>query len=182
MNKKNLFIDMDGTVAEWNNQASLDEVSTAGYFRERIPMWTVIRAIEMLKNKFNLIICSAALQDDHSVDDKKHWLSQYMPFVDLNQAIFVPYGTSKYKSLEKAMESMDMSINDGDIFIDDFTKNLLDMRQMSGGKIIPVKLCNGINDTKKTWDGYRVSSASASYVIAMTLLGIAEVSSLEKAA
>lgn len=175
--KKNLFIDMDGTVAEWNSAASLDDVSTPGYFRERNPMWTVIKGVEMLKSRFNLIICSAALQDNHSVADKKAWLEKHMPFIDLEKAIFVPYGISKFKSLERAMKELNLSINEGDVFLDDFTKNLVDMRKKSGGKIIPVKLCNGINDSNRSWDGYRVSSASTSFVIAMTLLGISEIGS-----
>ncbi len=171
-NKTNIYVDMDGTVAEWNTAASIDEVSTPGYFKERIPMENVIAALEKLSKKFNLVICSAALQDDHSVNDKKAWLKRYMPFINTKDAIFVPYGTSKYACLVKEMEMRGQEINDGDLFLDDFTKNLLDMRESSSGKIIPVKVCNGINDTNRTWDGFRVSSASNPEILARSIIGI----------
>lgn len=174
-NKRNLFIDMDGTVAEWNTKATIDEVATPGYFQDRIPMESVIKGVEELEKYFNLIICSATFQDDHSIDDKKVWLKKFMPFINLDDAVFVPYGMSKYRCLQKEMAKRGLEIQDKDVFLDDYTKNLFDMRESSNGKIIPIKVLNGINDTNKTWDGHRVSSASSPDVIASTILGIAEV-------
>ena len=168
MAKPNLYIDMDGTIAEWE-WCGIDVVASKGYFQNRTPMTNVIEALEILKEHFNLVILSAVFNDDHSVEDKKYWLRNFVPFIDVDKAIFVPYGASKYKYLKKVLKKRGED-EDG-VFIDDYTKNLVDMRE-SSSKIIPIKVCNGINDTNRSWDGFRVSSASKAEVIAKSIIGI----------
>lgn len=173
MAKKNLYIDMDGTVATWED-AGIDEVASPGYFRNRKTMDNVIAALEKLQKHFNLVILSAVFKDNHSVKDKKFWLRMKMPFIDIDNAIFVPYGSSKYEFLIKELKKRGKQIEKNDMFIDDYTKNLVDMKVSSKGKVIPIKVLNGINDTNKSWDGYRLSSASSPEIIANTILAISQ--------
>ena len=50
----NFYFDSDGTLFEWNNNASLEEVATKGYFANRPPHQNVIDALLLLKDEENI--------------------------------------------------------------------------------------------------------------------------------
>lgn len=168
-----LFIDMDGTVAKWEN-CGIDEVAQKGYFANREPMQNMVNAIEHLGKWFELVIVSAVFNDDHSVEDKKEWLRKEMPFLNTEDAVFVPYGVNKYEYLRKRLSDRGQKFHRGDVFLDDYTKNLIDIKDSGDDRIIPIKVLNGINDTNKTWKGFRLSSESDPETIACTVLALSE--------
>lgn len=144
--KKRLFVDMDGVLAKWHN-VSIEEVTKKGYFANLEPMYSVVDAIKKLIDKpinnYEVFILSSVFVDGHSETEKKEWLSKYIPNLNPNNRLFVPYGTKKTDYLGETYPS--------DILLDDFTENL------NSWHGVAVKLLNGINGTHGTWDGLVVN-------------------------
>lgn len=155
-----LFVDMDGVLAEWK-YAGLDEVTGKGYFRNLPAQNSVVEAVKEIihSGKINVYCLSSVFQDDHSIAEKNAWLNQYLPEIPKERRIFSPYGAPKKEILSEHFPE--------DILLDDFTKNLMEWHG------IGIKLLNGINDTNKSWTGFRVSRFSSSAIIANTILAIA---------
>lgn len=159
--KKDVYVDMDGVLAKWNTEASIEEVATAGYFRGCAPMANMLKAIDMLisENICKVYILSAVFRDEHSATDKHIWLDKYLPSMEYSNRLFVPYGDSKYEYIKERGSNKPF-------LIDDFTKNLLEWEG------IGIKCLNGINNTKGTWKGYFVNADSEPQFIYNTLKGI----------
>lgn len=156
---KKILFDMDGTLAVFNKEASIEEVASDGYFRTLPIIHNVVRAAECLINRgYQVGILSSVFEDDHSKEDKLFWLSNHMPFLDPDNIFFSKYGKPKNTFIPKEWENA--------VLVDDLTANLKEW----GG--ISIKLYNGINGTKGTWNGYSVHYRSMPHVIADQIVGI----------
>lgn len=163
-NVKRLFVDMDGVLCKFNKEASIEEVAAEGYFTRCEPQQSVVNAVLRIlyESCTEVFILSSVFSDNHSIPDKCRWLDEYgFSGIDDEHRLFVPYGTSKADYLKETVGAK----ND-DFLLDDFSKNL---HEWHG---IGIKLMNGINGTKGTWNGYNVSSRSTEEVIKNTLMGI----------
>lgn len=161
-----LFVDMDGTLAAFCKVTALEELYERGYFSGLRPQENVVTAIRRLARdpSVQVYVLSAVLFDSHyALDEKNSWLDRYLPELGREQRIFVPCGESKalYISSYLCPE---------DILLDDYTVNLEDWR-MHGGT--GVKLLNGINHTRRSWDGARLSKARLPGQLADALLTVA---------
>ena len=167
---KKLLIDMDGTLAVWQKDKTLEEVSTKGYFSSLPAMQNVVDAVKhIIHNEKNIdvYILSSVLLDGHSVDDKKIWLKKYLPDI-LTNALFVPYGHSKAKYI-KDFFSLNEGIEPNYFLLDDLTLNLNDWEAFGGTGI---KIYNGINGTKGTWTGFSIHSSMCPNKLKAQLIGI----------
>lgn len=166
MRKTRIFFDMDGTLNRWELGKSLDEVAAPGYMKERVPFKSMVEAARILADAYDveLWIASCILPYDHSIPDKNHWISKYCPFFPEGNRVYIPYGENKRKYLKKYARP-------GDVFIDDYTKNLYEMTFAAGPMC--VKCVNDINDTNHSWNGARISVYSDGNVIAKTIAGLA---------
>lgn len=157
---RRVFIDMDGTIAEWKKDASIEEVTTPGYFKALTPLWNMINAIKIAKEKcpdVEFLILSSLFPEHRYEEEKDYWLDTFCRnLFDKDHRIYVTYGNSKSS----------IGVEEDDILLDDFTKNLLDW---SG---IGIKVLNGINNTNKTWTGYMVDINQDPEIIANTIIGI----------
>ena len=121
----NIYIDMDGTLAKWQNK-TLEEVATKGYFRELPAVDSVVTMAKKLiaSKMFNIYILSSVLNDNHSADDKRYWLKSNLPEMKDENIFFVPYGENKadYVNLDK-----------NSYLIDDLSRNLHEW-EAAGGK------------------------------------------------
>lgn len=162
MRKRRMYIDMDGVLAVFNPEKSLEEVAMPGYFRNLEPMKNVVAAIRYIiveySEEYEVYALSSTLHEE-AVLDKSFWLDQELPEIPKENRIFVPYGRVKNDYL--------VELNDSDILLDDFSKNL---REWHG---VAIKLLNGINGTKGTWCGYSVNGKATPDVIRNTIIGIA---------
>lgn len=152
--KVRLFVDMDGTLAEWRPSKSLEELCEDGYFRSLHPYTNVVHAVrKIIKEHSDLVevfILSAYLTDSKSaLSDKNAWLDLYLPEIDAAHRVFTPCGTDKSKAVPGG-------IKDTDRLLDDYTVNLFDWCPPGFG----IKLLNGINDTHKSWPGVRIDKKS----------------------
>ena len=139
---------MDGVLARWNQNASIEEVAAKGYFLAREAESIIINAAKRLMEKKDceVFILSSVFKDDHSIYEKNEWLNRQKLGVPYKNRLFVPYGESKSIFLAETV-----GIKPDDVLIDDFTKNL---NEWHG---IGIKFRNHCNGTKGTWKGYSVS-------------------------
>ena len=168
-----IFFDMDGTLSVFNKDAGPDVWSAPGYALTLDPLGNMVRAVKLMLERPNyyvekveLFICSAVVSMDYAVKDKKSWLKDKGIDIPEENLIFVPYGQSKAEAIKNA----GIEIREGDLFVDDYTKNLKEIHRDTN--LTAVKVLNGINDTNKSWDGERISAFSSPAVIYRQLAGI----------
>lgn len=169
-----IFFDMDGTLSVFRTGIGPDIWSAPGYARTLDPLVNVKDAVKFFLQQPNaygeeveVYICSAVVSMTYAVEDKKVWLKEQGLDIPEDNLVFVPYGMSKAKALENA----GIDINVGDLFVDDYTKNLCDILDTIPN-ITPIKLLNGINDTNKSWQYERISAFSSPMTICNSLVAI----------
>ena len=138
-----LFVDMDGTLAVWNN-VYLEQLYEPGYFRNLPPLDRMIQKVTAFghQGEAEVFILSAYLPDSpYALKEKQEWLDQYLPGVDAGHRLFLPCGENKGHSVPGG-------IHFTDFLLDDYTKNLQEWTAAGGTGI---KLLNGINSTQNTW-------------------------------
>ena len=147
-----IFVDMDGTLVTWKPAKSLENLLERGYFRNMPPYETVVSAIKTLIGwGANVFVLSAYMeQNPYSVDEKNEWLDEFIPEIEKDKRIFCPCGTSKWDATARYLG--------GDLrpryLLDDYSLNLHDWTACGGQGI---KLMNGINGSKGTWRGNKVT-------------------------
>jgi 5'(3')-deoxyribonucleotidase/DNA-binding transcriptional MerR regulator len=147
--KGRLFVDMDGTLAEFKQISSMEMLYEKGYFRNLKPIQTVVDAIKHFMKEHpdvEVKILSAVLDSKHAETEKNQWLDQHLPEIKKADRIFTRYGEDKTSFIQGGVSS-------NDYLLDDYTKNLSTWKEFSG---IGIKLLNGINNTNNSWDESRV--------------------------
>lgn len=147
MNKR-IFIDMDGTLAEFKKVSKLEDLYEKGYFLSLKPIPSAIEIVKLLykNDDVKIFILSAYLSDSNTaLNEKNAWINEYLPIIKPDHRIFVPCGTNKSLAIK--------NINKNDILIDDYTKNLFEWEIKGTG----IKFLNGINHTKGTWQKHMIS-------------------------
>lgn len=150
---RRIFVDMDGVTAKFE-PASIEEMTTPGFFISRKPVESVISMVKLLQKEkdVEVFVLSSYLLPI-SKEEKIRWNEQYTSIPRENQ-IYVPYGQDKAEFLRQLI-----GMQEDDVLVDDFTPNL---KTWNG---VGVKLYNGINGTHGTWDGYSIHSNMAPEVM-----------------
>ena len=141
-----LYLDMDGTLAEWRSASSEDDLLTPGYFASLNPQWNVVMGVErfcLMHPEVEPIVLSCVLPGT-AADEKREWIKKYAPFIE--KCIFVS------SSREKAEHVNPDEIN---ILLDDHTPNLQEFVKQKNNYAI--KLINPINGKNGCWQGPRIS-------------------------
>lgn len=155
-----IFFDMDGTLAEWETTAHIDEVIAPGYFQNRRPMWSMIQAAKRLMEMGHPVyITSKVISGTTAVEDKNIWLDRHFPQMKMENRFFIPNENG-----DKNAIPLPGGVKPYYLLVDDSTHYGL-----SGWKGVGIKVDNGINNTKRSWRGYMVSSQSYPEVIAATI-------------
>ena len=147
---RRIFVDMDGTLAEWKNVSKIDELYEEGYYYNLEPNKKLIENLKkMIQKGEEIYILSSFLNDSkYALVEKNRWLDSHFPELKNENRIFVKYGDDKSRYIKDG-------ISDTDYLLDDYTKNLLEWKA-SGG--VGIKYLNGINHTKGTWQGLMLDS------------------------
>lgn len=156
-----LFVDMDGTIAKWNNVA-FEDLYQEGYYKNLEPDSAILDEVKILiELNIDVYILSAYLPDiyddntgelikkSYALQDKQEWIEKYLPEINKDNVIFVPYGTNKAEYLKENYSP----VYEDDYLLDDYTNNLNEWEGYGGTGI---KYRNGINGTKGTWKGLSV--------------------------
>lgn len=151
--RQRLFVDMDGTLAEFKTVDTLETLYEKDYFLHLKPNENVLGAIKQLiaDNDFDVYILSAYLTDSrYALEEKNAWLDKYLPELPQEKRLFVPCGTDKSVAVPGL-------IRPDDYLLDDYTKNLSEWEPPAKG----IKLINGINHTNGTWQGDKIQFTHA---------------------
>lgn len=151
--RQRLFVDMDGTLAEFKTVDTLETLYEKDYFINLKPNENVLGAIKQLiaDNDFDVYILSAYLTDSrYALEEKNAWLDKYLPELPQEKRLFVPCGTDKSVAVPG-------HIRPDDYLLDDYTKNLSEWEPPAKG----IKLINGINHTNGTWQGDKIQFTHA---------------------
>ena len=145
--ERRFFFDMDGVLAKWES-ASLEQMTTPGFFLNRVPDDNSLKMLNVLKIRCEtegaqIYILSSYLLP-MSMEEKIQWNEKYTG-IPLNHQVYVKYGESKSDAIDQIG-----GVRKNDVLLDDFSDNL---REWKG---IAVKYYNGINGTKGTWDGFSI--------------------------
>ena len=170
--KKIVCIDMDGTLAEWEDYyISIKEMTAPGFYERLIPIKNVVEAVKLL-HKYDDIevrILSTVLTP-LSIEEKNRWLDKYLPEITADRRYF----TRSY------MNEVKTAIFDGHIpsdftLLDDYTKNLRHWKEAGG---IGICLLNGDNAPSGKWTGNYVYYRSDPECLAFIIHAIATGKSL----
>lgn len=147
-----IFVDMDGTLAKWKN-VEFNKLYEEGYYRNLEPNQELLNEVnKLIEQKEDIYILSAYLTESkYAKKEKEEWIKQYLPNLEKEKQIFVPYGTNKAKYLKENYSP----ITKEDYLVDDYTKNLNEWESYGG---VGVKYLNGINHTKGTWKGILIGN------------------------
>ena len=88
---KKIFIDMDGTLAEFKPCEKLETLFEEGYFRNLKPQMTVVEAARELiaSEEFDVYVLSAVLTDSkYALKEKNEWLDEFLPELPKDKRIF----------------------------------------------------------------------------------------------
>lgn len=161
--KKRLFVDMDGTLAEWHSESGPEELYAKGYFASLHAYDAILDAVKNIwvaaqngEIDAELFILSAYLPDSHWAKiEKRKWLHEHLfcltgpagqdhiPMFDASHTLLVPCGSSK-------PEFIPGGVSADDYLLDDYTLNLREWEQAGG---TPIKVFNGCNGRKnRSWE------------------------------
>lgn len=147
--KQRIFLDLDGTLAEWKKTAKVEELYEKGYFSNLKAHINLITAIsEIISDDiYEVFILSKFFSDSiYAKNEKIRWISKYLPEIDRKHIILVSFDGEKIKHVPGG-------VNPADILLDDYTPNLTEWEDAGG---IPIKFINGVNDTTGIWKGAKI--------------------------
>lgn len=163
-----LFIDMDGTLARWNN-VEFEQLFEKGYYRNLEPNRDILGDVRQLVHTgYDVYILSCVLPESkYALEEKRQWLKEHLSELPEEKYIFVPFGQNKAEYLRENYSPITKS----DYLLDDYTQNLLEWRELGG---TGVKYLNGINHTRGTWDGDMIYQSRLGLDHEQTLAAYAE--------
>lgn len=163
-NKKRLFIDMDGTLAEYRTFVSMEQYFQPEYFKSLKPLTNVVEAIKLfIKNNPNVdvYILSACPEGPTAPKEKNDWLDTHLPQIPLKNRIYTLIGQNK-------KDFIPGGIGKNDFLLDDYPHNLHDWCKLGSG----IKLFNGLNANSEKWVGSCLSYKSSPEHISKSLKDI----------
>ena len=96
--KTKLFVDLDGTLAEWRAAAGYEDLFRKEYFSSLKPHEHVVEALELLNQDedIEIFILSAYLTESkYALREKNQWVSQHVPSIGPGRRLYVPQGITK---------------------------------------------------------------------------------------
>lgn len=173
---KKVFFDMDGVLAEYRKDSTVEEMSVKGYFASLRPEWNMIKALIRLaldSDKLGFSVCVLTkvypTQFKYSVSEKAEWRDEFLP--ELLDSEFIMVNGEKEEKSEAIKNRLGCEIDSDCFLIDDYNYNLSDWMKNGGSAI---KYVNGINDKNRSFIGKRISykmSAEEIYDYIINLIG-----------
>lgn len=158
MQKKRLFIDMDGTLARFHDEVNyIERMFEKNFFKNLKPFDNLVYAINYITSStsdIEVFILSAFVTGEPPYCElEKHiWIDRYLPCIDDKHRIFTQMGKAK-------SEFIPGGISKADFLLDDYNLNL-EQWENDGGTSIKCK--NNINHKGligKLWEGMLIDNS-----------------------
>lgn len=155
-----LFVDMDGTLARFHDEAKyLERMYEPGFFVSLGPFENTVKTVREVKRihpDWGIYILSAVIYgaSPDCETQKQQWLDRHLPEIDGEHRLFPKIGADKSAFIPGG-------IRKNDVLIDDYNKNLEEWRSAGG---VAIKFVNNINDKGlygPRWDGERLHYLSS---------------------
>lgn len=160
-----LFLDLDGTLAEFKTVDTLETLYEEGYFLNLNPHENVVAAVkDIIENhpEIEVYIMSSVLSDSkYALAEKNSWIDKYLPEIDKNHRVFPPCGENK-------LDYIPNGVRPTDCLLDDYTHNLSSWEPPAKG----IKLLTFINHTNESWTGNRIDFTDEPDVLANNIVSI----------
>lgn len=146
---KYIFLDMDGTLYEWQQIESEDALWEEGYYLNLSYYENVRKAIQILVEhpKVVLYIASHYLPSEYALEEKRAAMRRDFPEIPKENLVFIPYGKDKAEFIMNRFGQTD-HLPEEFVLLDDYSKNLHSWEKQGGTAI---KLRNPINGSCGTW-------------------------------
>lgn len=166
-----IFLDMDGTLAEYRDCVALTQFGIKNYYGSLKAEENLIEGIRLLLKKYpdtEIHILSACPypseneKPEHSAKAQKHkWLDENFPEIPFENRHLIYVGESK-------REAIPGGVRKTDVLIDDLSHNLKDYYNNGLGGT-GIKISNGQNGRNHTWKGPVIAYDSSPEQIAKNL-------------
>lgn len=142
-----LYVDMDGTLAEWKAAKKVEDLLKEGYFLNLAPNQNVVDAIRRLISMgADVKILSHFLSESrYAAAEKRAWVQKHLPEIPAANIWLAACHLPKTQCILVHGKTMN-----GAVLLDDYTKNLTEWAAAGG---TATKLLNGVNGTHGTWTG-----------------------------
>ena len=152
---KKLFLDMDGTIAKFNNKKNALQRfdNEKGFFKSLKPFKYIEIVNEIISNNQVEVYIISASPNEQADSDKLVWLNTYLPNLSNKNICFCRIGTNKAKAIK---EQLNIEIDNNCYLLDDYTKNLIEWNNCNG---IGIKRLTSLADnSRKIWKGLTIKS------------------------
>ena len=152
--KNRVFVDMDGVLCEYRENATMDDLRQDGFFSSLRPVHGTVSAVRKLLSDGNVdvYILSSVLpeRETEARREKNGWLDRYLPEIGEDRRIYPLCGTSKAECVG--------TLSENDVLLDDYSVNLSEWVSAGGSGI---KILNGMNGRNGTFvSGPRVQASN----------------------
>ena len=147
----NLFLDLDGTLAKFNNKRNVLKRfdNEIGFFANLKPYKYIEFVNELANNKNVNVYVISATPNDQADQDKLIWIRKYLNNIKEENICFSRIGENKAKVIK---DKLNITIDNNCLLLDDYTKNLIEWQNLNGIGI--KRITSKADNSRGLWKGY----------------------------
>ena len=147
----NLFLDLDGTLAKFNNKRNALKRfdNEIGFFANLKPYKYIEFVNELANSKEVNVYVISATPNDQADQDKLVWIEKYLNNIKKENICFSRIGENKAKVIK---DKLNITIDNNCLLLDDYTKNLIEWQNLNGIGI--KRITSKADNSRKLWKGY----------------------------
>lgn len=162
----NLFLDLDGTLAKFNSKRNALKRfdNEIGFFANLKPYKYIEFVNELANNKNVNVYVISATPNDQADQDKLVWIKKYLNNIKKENICFSRIGENKAKVIK---DKLNITIDKTCLLLDDYTKNLIEWKQLNGIGI--KRITSKADNSTKKWQGYCLRDLRQLYSLIMSI-------------
>ncbi len=148
-----LFLDLDGTLAKFNSKKNaLKRFDNEKGFFSSLKPYKNINVINELATCGNVeVYVISATPNEQADNDKMIWIKTYLKNIKQENICFCRLNENKAKVIK---DKLNITINKECILLDDYTKNLIEWKNLNGIGI--KRLTSKADNSRKIWKDYSI--------------------------
>ena len=150
-----LFLDLDGTLAKFNSKKNaLERFDKEKGFFSSLKPYKNIEVINELATCGNVeVYIISATPNEQADQDKMIWIKTYLKQIKQENICFCRLNENKAKVIKN---KLNIEINKECILLDDYTKNLIEWKNLNGIGI--KRLTSKADNSRKIWKDYSIKN------------------------